>query len=288
MTFNPVTTLTVRGTRIAVRIAGDAGKPAILLNHGFPSSSRMFRHVMEDLSATSYVIAPDLPGFGASEVVDKPTFAGFADMIEDLLDQLGIQSFYLYLHDYGAAVGLHLATRHPDRIRGLIVQNANAHRSGIGEQWSDTERFWREPTREAESRATGHLSFEGTRDQYVGGIPADIAEQIEEACWQEDWRIMSMPGRMQLQRALVFDYGNHVARFDEIARYLEENQPPALMIWGRHDIFFDLEETLSWMMALPRMECHIMDGAHFLLETHGDRAAMLMNEFIRRVEDARR
>ena len=204
-----------------------------------------------------------------------------------VLDQLGIRSFHLYLHDYGAAVGLHLATRRPDRIRGLIVQNANAHRSGMGEQWADTEQFWREPTREAEATATAHLTFEGTRDQYVGGIPDDIADRIDQACWQEDWTVMSLPGRMQLQRALVLDYRQHVARFDEIARYLGQHQPPALMIWGRHDSFFDLDETLSWMKALPRMEAHILDGAHFLLETHGERAATLMTEFIRRVEDGR-
>lgn len=288
MTANPATTFTIRGTRIAARIAGDREKPAILLIHGFPSSSRMFRHVIEELAAVAHVIAPDLPGFGASDVVDEPTFAGFADLLEELLDQLGIQSFHLYLHDYGAAVGLHLATRHPHRIRGLIVQNANAHRSGMGEQWSDTERFWREPTPETEVAATAHLTFDGTRDQYVGGIPADIAERMAEACWQEDWRIMSLPGRLRLQRALVLDYGRHVARFDAIARYLEENQPPALMVWGRHDMFFDLDETLSWMKALPRMEAHILDGAHFLLETHGEQAAMLMKAFIRRVEEVRR
>lgn len=286
MTLNSET-ITIRGRKIAARTGGDPAKPAILLLHGFPSSSRMFRHVMNELSSVSYAIAPDLPGFGASDVLDKPTFAGFADTMEDLLDQLGIESFYLYLHDYGAAVGLHLATRAPERIRGLIIQNANAHRSGMDAQWADTERFWREPNPERERAATAHLTFEGTRDQYIGGIPGDIAEQMEEACWQEDWQIMSRPGRIGYQRALVFDYGQHVARFDEIARYLEERQPPALMIWGRHDIFFALDETLSWMKALPRMEAHILDGAHFLLETHGDQAAMLMKEFIRQTEDSR-
>ncbi|MDX8500637.1 alpha/beta hydrolase [Mesorhizobium sp. VK4C] len=288
MTSSPVITFAVCGSRVAARIAGDPASPALLLIHGFPSSSKTFRYLMRDLSAIFRVIAPDLPGFGASEVVDNPTFAGFADVIEDLLDQLDVPSFYLYLHDYGAAVGLHLATRRPERIRGLIIQNANAHRSGLGDQWSDTERFWSDPGPDTEAKATAHLTFEGTRDQYVGGIPGEIAERMDEDRWLEDWQIMSLPGRLQLQRALVLDYGRHVARFDQIARYLRESQPPALMVWGRHDIFFDLDETLSWMNALPRMEAHILDGGHFLLETNADQVASLMKQFICRTEDARR
>src|SRR5690606_17514506 len=125
-----------------------------------------------------------------------------ADMIRALLDQLGVASFHLYLHDFGAAVGLHLATRAPRRIRSLIVQNANAHESGMGPQWSATRAYWKDPTPERAAEAIAHLSFEGTRDQYVGGVPPEIAERIDPRLWKEDWRIMSLPGRLQTQRAL--------------------------------------------------------------------------------------
>jgi pimeloyl-ACP methyl ester carboxylesterase len=274
----------IDGAEMALRVAGDRNKPALLLMHGFPSSSESFRNVIGPLSRDCLVIAPDFPGFGASEPIERPTFSHFAGMIEGLLARLGVASFHLYLHDYGAAVGLHLATRAPDRIRSLIIQNANAHTSGLGPQWSATRAYWSDPTPERESAATAHLTLEGTRRQYVGGVPQDIANRIDPRQWEEDWRVMSLPGRLETQRALVLSYRNHVARFGEIAAYLDRWQPPALMLWGRHDIFFDLEETVSWMKALPRMEAHIFDGPHLLLETRAAECAALMSSFVRHSE----
>lgn len=280
-------TFDIHGTQLAARLAGDRRRPALLLLHGFPSSSQTFRDVMEPLAQDCFVIAPDLPGFGASAPIEQPSFARFADCIGSLLTQLGVESFHLYLHDYGAPVALHLATRAPDKIRSLVIQNANAHESGMGPSWAATRAFWQEPTPEREAAATAHLTLEGTRDQYVGGIPQDIADRIPPDWWQEDWRVMTLPGRLEMHHALVYDYRNHVARFGEIAAYLRDHQPPALMLWGRHDIFFDLAETLSWMQALPRMEAHVLDGPHFLLETHAKECAALMRDFIRRVEGLR-
>lgn len=271
----------VQGAAIAVHSAGDRQKPALLLIHGFPSSSKSFRNVIETLARDCFVVAPDLPGFGDSEPIERPSFSRFADRIDGLLAQLGVQSFHLYLHDYGAAVGLHLATRAPNRIRSLIIQNANAHASGMGPAWTATREYWENPTPERGVEATAHLTFEGTREQYVGGVPEDIAERIDPQLWEEDWRIMSLPGRIEMHRALVLDYGQHFSRFALIAEYLKEWQPPALLLWGRHDIFFDLEETLSWMKALPRMEAHILDGPHFLLETHAVQCADWMSSFLR-------
>jgi pimeloyl-ACP methyl ester carboxylesterase len=276
----------IEGAEVAVRLAGNRGTPALLLLHGFPSSSKSFRNVMGPLAEHCFVIAPDLPGFGESEPIERSSFSRFADLIDGLLARLGTGSFHLYLHDYGAAVGFHLATRAPRTIRSLIVQNANAHESGMGPQWSATRAYWADPTPEREGEATAHLTAEGTRNQYIGDVPLQIAERIDARRWEEDWRIMSLPGRIETQRALVLDYRSHVARFGEIAKYLERWQPPALMLWGRHDVFFDLEETLSWMKALPRMEAHILDGPHFLLETHPGECAALMSAFITRVEES--
>lgn len=279
--------LEVDGTELAVRLAGDREKPALLLIHGFPSSSATFRQVVGPLSRDCFVIAPDLPGFGGSAPIGQPSFSRFADIVQRLLAQLGVNTFHLYLHDFGAAVGLHLATRAPEAVRSLVIQNANAHESGMGPQWAATRAYWHDPTPQREAEATAHLTFEGTRGQYVGGVPKDIAERMDPSLWQEDWRVMSLPGRLDMHRALVLDYRNHHARFGEIARYLERWQPPALMLWGRHDVFFDIEEALSWMKALPRMEAHILDGPHFLLETHAAECAALMREFVRRVEGQR-
>lgn len=279
-------TYEIEGAKMSVRLGGDREKPALLLLHGLPNSSKYFRNVIDPLSQDCFVIAPDLPGFGSSEPVEAPSFSRFADMIDVLLSRLGVETFHLYVHDFGANVALHLATRAPRRIRSLIIQNANAHESGMGPQWVPVRAYWADPTPEREAEVTAFLTFEGTRDQYVGGAPEDIAKRIDPTLWEEDWRIMSLPGRLETHRALVYDNRTHVARFGEIASYLARWQPPALLLWGRHDIFFELEETLSWMKALPRMEAHILDGPHLLLETKSAECAALMSAFVRRVDSS--
>ena len=272
----------IAGRRISAVVAGKPSDPALLLLHGLPSSSRTFRNIIPRLSEACFVIAPDLPGSGQSDLIADPSFPRFTDLIEGLLAKLSVRNAYLYVHDYGAPVALDLAMRDPSRVLGLIIQNANAHRTGWGPAWQDTISFWNDPSKENERRATTHLTFEGTRDQYVGGIPDDIASRISSDNWIEDWRTMSQPGHLDLQRALLADYGRYAERFEDIARYLREHQPPALMVWGRHDSFFDCAEILSWLQDLPRMEAHILDGPHFLLETHAAYCAELIVEFVRR------
>jgi pimeloyl-ACP methyl ester carboxylesterase len=270
------------GTDLSFIDAGEASMPALLLMHGTPNAASMFREVVPALSQIAHVIAPDLPGFGESDVLPSPTFPAFGQAISELLDGLGVGPLYVYLHDFGAPVGFHIAMQAPERVLGLIVQNANAHRSGHGPSWAATQEYWSKPTKENEVASTAHLTLEGTRDQYVAGVPSDVARRIPAERWEEDWRVMNLPGRMDTQRALVKDYGNYVARFDAIAEYLAQRQPPALLLWGRHDIYFDLAEVESWMRALPRMEAHVFDAGHLLLETHSAAAVPLMLDFIQR------
>jgi pimeloyl-ACP methyl ester carboxylesterase len=274
--------VTVDGVSLSVSRAGDKAAPALLLMHGVPNSSRMFRAVIPELSEYCRIIAPDLPGFGASDVIENASFERFADLVEALLDRLGVEKAFFYLHDFGAPVGLHIATRRPDRVLGLIIQNANAHQTGLGPQWAKTRAFWSEPDAENTEAAFAHLTLEGTRAQYIGGVPDDIAALMKPEDWKEDWRVMSQPGRIDLQRNLIRDYKRHVDRFDDIAAYLKAHQPPALLLWGRHDPFFDLDETRSWLEDLPRLEAHILDGPHLLLETHSDQCAELIKRFVLR------
>jgi pimeloyl-ACP methyl ester carboxylesterase len=270
------------GTELSFIAAGEVSRPAVLLLHGFPSSSRTFRDIVPELSQAAYVIAPDLPGFGESDVLHEVSFPAFGRAISELLERLAIGPRYIYLHDFGAPVGFHIAMQAPERVLGLIVQNANAHRTGFGPEWAATQAYWSQPNPENEAAATAHLTLEGTRYQYVGGVPSEVAERIPAESWEEDWRVMNLPGRMDTQRALIADYAHYVARFDEIAEYLARWQPPSLMLWGRHDPFFDLAEILSWMRALPRMEAHVFDAGHLPLETHAAAAVSLMLDFIRR------
>jgi pimeloyl-ACP methyl ester carboxylesterase len=270
------------GTSLSFVSAGDKRCPAVLLIHGFPSSAHTFRGILPALADVAFVIAPDMPGFGSSDVLEATAFDNLAIALTELLDHLKVRERFIYLHDFGAPVGLRIAMSHPELVRGLIVQNANAHHTGFGPQWKNTLAFWSHPDADNEAAATAHLTFEGIRDQYIAGVPDEIARKISPSVWEEDWRVMSQPGRLAAQRALLADYAKYVARFGAISNYLRTHRPPALMVWGRHDAFFDLAETVSWMEDLPRMEAHILDGGHFLLETHAIRAGALMRDFIER------
>jgi pimeloyl-ACP methyl ester carboxylesterase len=217
-----------------------------------------------------------------SELLRTPSFSAFADAVAELLDHLHIGPRYIYLHDFGAPVGLEPCVRR-NRCSASSSRTPMPMRpAGQGEEWAATKAFWRDPTVENEAAATAHLTLEGTRDQYTARVPSDIAARIDPRVWEEDWRVMQLPGRMAMQRALVADYGRYTATFSSIAMFLAKHQPAALMIWGRHDAFFDLSETLSWMRALPRMEAHILDAGHFALETHAPAVVRIMTDFLAR------
>jgi pimeloyl-ACP methyl ester carboxylesterase len=271
------------GTSLSFVTVGDKRRPAVLLIHGQPASATSFRDIWSSLAEVAYVVAPDLPGHGCSDVLEPTTFDNFASAVTELLDHLGVHERFIYLHDFGAPVGFRIAMDHPELVRGLIVQSANAHETGLGPQWKQTMEYWSHPDAENEAAATAHLTLEGVRSTYVRGVPDDVARTISPSIWEEDWRVMRQPGRLAAQRALLVDYGRYVARFEELSNYLRTYQPPALMVRGRHDSFFELAETLSWMEDLPRMEAHILDGGHFLLETHAVPAGALMRDFVERI-----
>ncbi|RUL95340.1 alpha/beta hydrolase [Verrucosispora sp. FIM060022] len=274
----------VDGVTVFYREAGRPGRPTVLLLHGFPSSSHTFRQVMPIIGDAAHVIAPDLPGFGMSSsptVGDYDyTFDNLSRTVERLLDQLGVERFFVYLHDFGAPVGYHLATRAPARIRGLIVQSGNAHDDGLGEQWDSARAYWAEPTDERRAALPDWLNFAGTRDQYLAGLPEHVRILHAPESWHLDWERMSRPGNIDAQFALFTDYANHVARFAEIAEYHRAHQPPALVLWGRHDPYFDVVEVLAYHRALGRMDAHLYDGGHLLLETHAIECADLMRTFV--------
>jgi pimeloyl-ACP methyl ester carboxylesterase len=274
--------ITIDGVSLQVTLAGDTKAPALLLLHGMPNAARMFLPVIPALAPHCRVVAPDMPGSGGSDVIENATFERIADLIEKLLDRVAGEKRFIYLHDFGAPVGLSIAMRQPDRVLGLIIQNANAHLTGHGPGWAESKAFWAAPNPRNEAATFAHLTYEGTRAQYVDNVPEDIAARMDPQDWEEDWRVMSLPGRLELQKDLIRDHKNHIARFPQIAAYLKQHQPPALMLWGRHDPYFALAETQSWLEDLPRMEGHILDGPHLLLETHAELCALLMKRFVLR------
>lgn len=282
--INRITIKTSFGTNLSVIVAGEKQRPAILLIHGFPNSANGFRDVIPGLAQSAYVIAPDLPAYGQSEKLPVADFDAYTKVITELLDHLEVGSLFIYLHDFGAVPGIRLAMSAPERVLGLIIQNANVHRTGCGPKWNVVFEYYANPNPQNEAASMVHLTFKGTRDQYIAGVPEDVAKHISPAMWEEDWRVMSLPGHLDVQRKLITDYSTHVAQFDAISAFLRTHQPPALLLWGRHDAFFEIAEILSWMEDLPRMEAHIFDAGHLMLETHAAPATALIKNFIASVK----
>lgn len=274
----------INGLTIHYREAGTPSTTATVLLHGFPSSSHSFREVLPALAEETYVVAPDLPGFGFSDApsVDdfEYTFENLSQVIRRLVAELGIERYVLYATDFGTPVAYNLATENPDNVLGIVIQNGNVHEEGLGAAWDAARRYWADPTPENRSALPSWLNFEGTKGQYVGGVPERLMPLFPRESWHLDWERLSRPGNLEAQFALFYDYRNHVARFPEIARYHSEHQPRCLVLWGRHDVFFDIEEVLAVNSALNIVETHIYDGGHFLTETHGAEVASVLGSFI--------
>ncbi|MBZ9650261.1 alpha/beta hydrolase [Sphingobium sp. 3R8] len=280
-------TAAIDGVNLFYREAGRRGDPGILLLHGQPCSSFYFRHVMSPLAEVAHVVAPDLPGFGFTEAsADYDyTFEAMARTIEGLTREIGMDRFFLYVHDFGAPVAYYLALARPDRVLGLIIQNGNSHHEGLGPDWEGNKAYWSEPTAENRAKLPEWLNYEGVRHTYVGDIPDRLKPGIASDGWHLDWERMSRPGLVDIQFRIFEDYGRYVARFPEISDYHRKHQPPALMLWGRHDPYFEIDEVLAYARELDRMDMHIYDGPHLLLETHHQECAALMRDFISNVWD---
>lgn len=277
-------TVSVDGLDIFYRHAGDPEGPAILLLHGYPTSSYMYRNIIEPLAETAHVVAPDLPSFGYSSVPSLETydytFENIANTIEAFLAALGCEKFFLYVHDFGTPVGYHLATRRPERILGLVVQNCNSHEEGLGPEWDAPKAFFADPSEANRAKLPDWMNFETTRYQYVGEQPARIARLYPPDGWHLDWDWLSRPGNMDIQFKIFSDYGSHIARFPAIHAYHREHQPPCLVLWGRHDPFFDIDEIMAYHRTLDSVEMHVFDSGHQLLETHHEECAALVSRFI--------
>jgi len=262
---------------------------AVLLLHGFPSSSYSFRDVLPALGEHVYTIAPDLPGSGFSDAPPldeyEYTFEHLSYVIEALVDDLGVERYVLYVTDFGTPVGYFMAMRRPERVLGLVMQNGNTHEAGLNEAWDAPRRFWADPSEENKAALPEWLNFSGTRDQYLSGLPRELQDLHPRESWHLDWERLSRPGNIDIQFQLFYDYRNHVARFAEIASYHKEHQPPCLVLWGRHDTFFDIAEVLAYHQDMVALDVHLYDAGHFLLETHPAEVAQLLTAFVGDVFD---
>lgn len=279
-------TATIAGTEIFYREAGPQDAPALLLLHGFPTSSHMFRDLIPRLAEQYRVIAPDYPGFGHSGAPSPAEFDyrfdRLADVVEALVDLLGLKSYVLYLQDYGGPVGFRLALRRPERVRGLIVQNAVANAEGWNpEITAPMASFWRERNAETEKPFADLLKPETTRFQYVHG--ATRAERLSPDAWTMDQAGLDRPGNREIQLRLLHDYQSNFAAYPAWQRYLAERQPPMLIVWGKNDPFFTLKGVDYLKQQVPGAEVHLFDAGHFALETHASEIAEHIRTFMARL-----
>jgi len=269
-------TAAVGDHQIFYREAGNPNQTSLLLLHGFPSSSHMFRNLIPLLSDRFHIVAPDLPGFGFSQSPPrsqfKYTFDNLATVIEAFTAVVRLQRYALYVFDYGAPVGYRLATRHPDRVTAIVSQNGNAYKEGLSDAWDPIRRYWAEPTtKNREVVRDALLTFEGTRWQYTHGV-AD-PEIIAPESYTLDAALLERPGNKDIQLDLFLDYASNVKLYPKFQEYFRKSQPPLLAIWGKNDPFFIPAGAEAYRRDNPNAVVEFLDTGHFALETHFEKIA---------------
>lgn len=283
----PVThhrTTSVEGVEIFYRESGEKGAPVVVLLHGFPSSSHMYRNLIPALADHYHVIAPDLPGFGLSAMPSSSefeySFATFSDVIAGLLEQLGAERYALYVMDYGAPTGFRLALAHPDRVTALIVQNGNAYEDGMGDFWGSTRVYWADNGPVNRDALRPFLSLDGTRFQYLAGTRDET--RIDPAAWLYDQLFLDRPGSTDIQLGIIYDYRTNVALYPDFHAYFRAHRPPALILWGENDPIFLPEGARAFLRDLPEAELHFFNTGHFALEDKADEMIPVMRDFLAR------
>ena len=265
------------------RETGPEDAPVLLLLHGFPTSSHMFRDLMPALADRYRVIAPDLPGFGLTTAPARVEFAytfdALAEVIGGFVDALGLDRYALYVFDYGAPVGLRLAMAHPESVTAIVTQNGNACVEGFSEEWGPWETYWREPTPAHREATRASLSDEAIRFQHEHGAPEGA---VAPDGWLLDTLFMRRPEAEEIQLDLILSYRTNVALYPAFQAYLREHRPPVLAVWGRHDAFFRPPGAEAYRRDVPDAEIHLLDAGHFALETHHAEVAARIRDFLER------
>jgi pimeloyl-ACP methyl ester carboxylesterase len=277
-------TASVDGLNVFYREAGDATAPTVLLLHGFPTSSHMYRELIPALADRYHVIAPDLPGFGFTDAPDragfKYTFEHLTDVIERFTETLGLSHYTLFVFDYGAPVGFRLAVRHPERIAALISQNGNAYVEGLSEGWNPIQAYWKDPSEQNRAALRAFLKPETTQWQYTHGVPNP--ERLSPDAWTLDSALLARPGNDEIQLDLFGDYQSNIALYPKFQEYIRSRKPPLLAVWGKNDPFFLPAGAEAFKRDNPDAEIHLLDAGHFALESQGPEIATIMRDFLAR------
>ncbi|MCX8255048.1 Pimeloyl-ACP methyl ester carboxylesterase [Beijerinckiaceae bacterium RH AL1] len=275
-------TVAVGDTEVFYREAGAPDAPVLLLLHGFPTSSHMFRDLIPKLAHRYRLIAPDLPGFGLTRTPAgfTPSFDGIARVIDGFTQALQLTRYALYVFDYGAPTGFRLAMWHPERVTAIISQNGNAYEDGLSKEWEAWQRYWREPSAENREACRIALRPDVIRDvQYLNGADAT---RVSPDGYTLDSHYLERPGADEIQLDLILDYRSNVALYPDFQRYFRDSKPPLLATWGRNDAFFLPAGAEAFRRDLPDAEAHLLDTGHFALETHAAEIATLIDDFLTR------
>jgi pimeloyl-ACP methyl ester carboxylesterase len=266
------------------REAGPKDAPAVLLLHGFPTSSQMFRNLIPALADRYRVVAPDYPGYGHSSMPPRDRFAytfdNLATVIDAFTEKVGLTRYALYVQDYGAPVGYRLAAAHPERVTAIVVQNGNAYDEGLDNKfWQPIKEYWKEPaSRERRDAIRNLLTYEATRWQYTHGVPNPEAVRPDGAA--HDQFLLDRPGNDEIQLDLFLSYGSNPPLYPQWQAYFRKHQPPMLIAWGRNDQIFPPSGAEPYKRDLKNLEFHLLDAGHFALESDGETIARLMREFL--------
>ncbi len=276
-------TIQVNGLNLFYREAGNATSPTILLLHGFPTSSHMFRNLIPKLADNYHIVAPDLPGFGFSDSPPrsefKYTFENLARVIAAFTEKLGLKRFAIYIFDYGAPVGLRLALAHPERIAAIISQNGNAYEEGLSEGWNPIQNYWKEPNAANRAALRDFLKPEATRWQYTHGVPDQTL--IGPESYTLDSSLLARAGNDEIQLDLFLDYASNVALYPKFQAFFREHRPPTLAVWGQNDPFFLPAGAKAFVRDNSNAEVRFLDTGHFALETHANEIGTAIQAFLK-------
>ena len=279
-------TVTVDGLDIFYREAGPKDAPTLLLLHGFPTSSRMFSELIDDLSGEYHLIAPDYPGFGNSSMPLPAdfdyTFDNLAKVMEGFTEEIELESYVLYVMDYGAPIGFRVATAHPEKVNGLIIQNGNAYEEGLEDFWTPFKAYWENQTEENAKPLKAFLNIDATKWQYMHGTRTPAA--IDPDNWIVDQYFQDRPGNKEIQLELFLDYGTNPPLYPEWQEYFRNHQPSTLIVWGENDYIFPASGAHPYQRDLKNVDFNLLNTGHFALSEDGDMIASKINEFMKKLK----
>ncbi|WP_433968362.1 alpha/beta fold hydrolase [Tunturiibacter gelidiferens] len=276
-------TVTVDGLSIFYREAGRKDAPTILLLHGLPSSSRMFQPLLKRLADNYHLVAPDYPGYGHSDWPDPKqfdyTFDHIAAVMDGFTQALGLSHYTLYMQDYGGPVGFRMALAHPERVQALIVQDAVAHNEGLGANWATRRAFWADRPAHEEALRKNLLSLATTKTRHIGDDPK--IELYDPDLWTDEYAFLNAPGQAQIQSDLFYDYRTNVDAYPKWQAWLQKTHPKLLVLWGKHDLSFDLGEPDRYRKDVPNAKVYVLEAGHFALDTKADEITELIRDFMK-------